>query len=125
MRAAASNPHDECAAEGFDFTFDDDDDRHPGERFKFVCDGPRLLAAPAPDGDYGVMHADLITEMEAKQKLAGTLQSVILGWIWVQEPDAVYELAYGHPDGELELLLLRWLEDGRPSPLAPPSDNRA
>lgn len=101
----------------FDFALYDGHNRRRAELFKFVCDGTSLLAVAAPNGDRSVMHADLITKLEATHPLACRRENVILGWIWIEEPDAVYELAYGEPDAALERWLLRWLEHGRPSTL--------
>lgn len=94
------------------------DEEPPGELFKFVCDGKEMYAGPAPNDDSSLMHADLIAKLEETQGAAAVLRDLVMGWIWVDEPQAIYDLAYDDHDSSIEALLLRWLEHGRPARFA-------
>jgi len=94
------------------------DGEPPGELFKFVCDGKDMYAGPAPNDDSSLMHADLIAELEETQGAAAVLRNLVIGWIWVDEPQAIYALAYDDQDSNIEALLLGWLAHGRPARFA-------
>jgi len=94
------------------------DGEPPGELFKFVCDGKDMYSGPAPDDDSSLMHADLIAELEETRGAAAVLRNLVIGWIWVDEPQAIYDLAYDDHDSNIEALLLEWLEHGRPARFA-------
>lgn len=85
-----------------------------GERYKFVADSARLIAGLALDDDEGLVHEDLIADLGEDRVAAAGRESLTLGWVWVNEPNAVYELAYDSA-ADIEPLLRTWLAAGRPT----------